>query len=518
MGRCKRCGKRKFFQKIDSNGHCDDCSRIIGLEEQEKELIHKIQLTTNNLNDVTNQFTKLKSNYDELFHEMKKKAKEEAMNEISLKIAEKESEFQSISNDVELKRSLFEEFEEKRKAEETSLDSAARRLLKIQTKLKSLRKGLKNLDSFDDTSIIESEKEIDEINLLLEPTIKLHFHSLDVRELRKRFTQNSSVIKETLKTYQDRYTTKANLTIYQLMIIGLEAELQNVMVSLKYSNKEKVIKSVNDICEKYEKIASAGNKNIAPTIKKFIGEISFLYNQAVEIEYEYYVKKERIKEEQKILRQQMKQEAEEKKRLAEEKKKIEEEELKYKNEINSLRVQLNTIEDDEKRQQLIERIDDINGQLDMVEEKKEGILRLQNGKAGYVYIISNLGSFGENVFKIGMTRRLEPMDRVNELGDASVPFKFDVHSLIFSNDAPALENNLHRHLHQKRLNKINLRREYFSLTIDEVEELVYKLEPSAEFVKTMLAEEYTRSREIEKLDEEIEFETDFDDSDEDEIA
>lgn len=79
------------------------------------------------------------------------------------------------------------------------------------------------------------------------------------------------------------------------------------------------------------------------------------------------------------------------------------------------------------------------------------------GKAGYVYIISNLGSFGDKIFKVGMTRRLNPQDRVDELRDASVPFIFDVHSFIFSDDAVALEQRLHETLNDKRTNKINLK-------------------------------------------------------------
>ena len=129
-------------------------------------------------------------------------------------------------------------------------------------------------------------------------------------------------------------------------------------------------------------------------------------------------------------------------------------------------------------------------------------MKRQNGKAGYVYVISNLGSFGENVFKVGMTRRLEPMDRVKELGDASVPFEFDVHSFIFSEDAVSLEQKLHDILNDKRLNKINLRKEFFNVTVDYLEGLVQEIDPSAEFNKTMIAEQYRQSLAINELIEE----------------
>ena len=143
--------------------------------------------------------------------------------------------------------------------------------------------------------------------------------------------------------------------------------------------------------------------------------------------------------------------------------------------------------------------------------KKDEITNLQNGKAGNVYIISNLGSFGENVFKIGMTRRLDPQDRVNELGNASVPFKFDVHSFIFSNDAVTLETNLHNRLNNKRVNKVNLRKEFFNCTIDELENLVLELDPTAEFNRTMLAEEFRQSQSSDEI-----YSTDYQMSDNDE--
>ncbi|MGL4549425.1 GIY-YIG nuclease family protein [Eubacterium aggregans] len=145
---------------------------------------------------------------------------------------------------------------------------------------------------------------------------------------------------------------------------------------------------------------------------------------------------------------------------------------------------------------LNEKINELKRQLEAVAQKKEEIISRQNGKAGNVYIISNLGSFGKNVFKIGMTRRLEPQDRIRELSEASVPFQFDVHSLIFSDDAVALESKLHTILNEKRVNKINMRKEFFSITIDEIEELVHRLDPTAEFITTMLAEEYRQTQSL----------------------
>ena len=135
----------------------------------------------------------------------------------------------------------------------------------------------------------------------------------------------------------------------------------------------------------------------------------------------------------------------------------------------------------------------MQNQLTNINAKKDEIIKLQNGRAGNVYIISNLGSFGENIFKIGMTRRLNPMERVDELGSASVPFRFDIHSFIFLDDAVSLENKLHTLLDDRRVNKVNKRKEFFNISIDELENLVNEIAPSAEFNKTMIAQEFKQS-------------------------
>lgn len=330
----------------------------------------------------------------------------------------------------------------------------------------------------------------------LVPSISLQFHSLDVKELRKAYKENEKQIDQLMELYKSRYTTKSNKSIYSLVVIALKAELQNVLYNLKYDKLEKSIEDIKTISAKYLKIAAEGNQSIAGTLTKFVGEMEYLFINAVKIEYSYYTKKEQARQEQLALKEQMRQEAEERKALEAEKKKVEKEESKYKAEIEKLQGTLEQADSDAETQKLRARILELQKQLSDVVVKKEEITNLQNGKAGNVYIISNLGSFGKNVFKIGMTRRLDPQDRINELGSASVPFKFDVHSFIFSEDAVALEKKLHDTLNEKRLNKINLRKEFFKVDISELEELVSSIDPTAEFNKTMLAEEFHQSEEL----------------------
>lgn len=327
----------------------------------------------------------------------------------------------------------------------------------------------------------------------LSPSVILKLHNMDYKDLKKAFNENDKAISQVLEVYEKRYTTKANQSIYQLMVIALRAELQNILYNLKYDKLDKSIDDIKLISAKYLKIAGEGNQSISSTLTRFIGEIEYLFINAAKIEYNYYVKKEQAKQEQAAIREQIRQETAERKALEAERKKIEQEEAKYTTEIDKLQTTILETTNNDEVEQLKARILELQSHLSAVVVKKEEIVNLQNGKAGNVYIISNLGSFGDNVFKIGMTRRLNPQERIDELGSASVPFKFDVHSFIFSQDAVALESSMHERLNNQRVNKVNLRKEFFNVSIDELERIVNELDPTAEFNKTMLAEEYRQS-------------------------
>ncbi|KPP90537.1 MAG: hypothetical protein HLUCCA05_13770 [Roseibaca calidilacus] len=137
------------------------------------------------------------------------------------------------------------------------------------------------------------------------------------------------------------------------------------------------------------------------------------------------------------------------------------------------------------------KIAELQAALDEAHAKTERARAMaEMTKSGYVYVISNIGSFGEDVVKIGLTRRLDPDDRVRELGDASVPFSFDTHAMIYSEEAPALEAALHREFADRRVNDANLRKEFFRVSLDEVEAAVERLAPDASFFKDRQAQEW----------------------------
>jgi DNA repair exonuclease SbcCD ATPase subunit len=372
-------------------------------------------------------------------------------------------------------------------------DSESKKYLRLRSAYASLQNAVKN--SPDDVPI---EYSVEELDGLLSPTVSLHFHSQDLRDLRKRASEINKQIDAVQKTYEARYTTKAVRAMYQFMTLALRSELQNILYNLKYDKLEKNLISLHSMLAKFEKIAVEGNQQIAPTIKKFLSQMGTMFEELIKIEYEYYVQQERIKEEQRALREKMREEAAERRELERQKQQLEKEASKYTSEIETLRTQAAIETDGAKNDLLMKRIEELESMVAGLNEKREEIVNLANGKAGHVYVISNLGAFGDNVFKVGMTRRLDPQERIDELGSASVPFGFDVHSLIFSEDAVGLETALHTALNEKRVNKVNLRKEFFRTSLDELEHLVYQYDPSASFNRTMLAEQYRQTLAIEQ--------------------
>lgn len=220
-------------------------------------------------------------------------------------------------------------------------------------------------------------------------------------------------------------------------------------------------------------------------------DLYFEYQKTLENERELLkAQKEEIREQQRV-----------EKEIQDAKRKLEKEEAQFNNEMNKLLQYLNKSNNDIERNIYADKIKELEDKINLLEKDKENILqREQNTRAGFVYIISNIGSFGENVFKIGMTRRLEPLDRISELSGASVPFPFDVHALIFSEDAPGLENLLHHHFREHELNKVNHRKEFFKVDLEKIKELVH-----SEFNNTVIftelpdAEQYRESKKIAEL-------------------
>ncbi|WP_313374272.1 DUF4041 domain-containing protein [Chishuiella sp.] len=272
----------------------------------------------------------------------------------------------------------------------------------------------------------------------------------------------------------------------KLMLRAFNGECDSFIAKVKWNN-------VNQMQERIKKSFDAINK-LGESQKTFI-QTSYrdLKIKQLILEHEYQLKRQKEKEELRSIQEELREEERARREFEQAQKQAEKDKDNYEKALIKARNEIEKATG-EKHLKLQNKIDLLEQELKEALERKERALSMaQQTKRGHVYIISNIGSFGENVFKIGMTRRLEPTDRVRELGDASVPFKFDIHSMIFSEEAPTLENELHKAFSNKKVNMINGRREFFNVTIEEIEEKVHELGIDAEFIKLPEAMEYRES-------------------------
>ncbi|MCA9109184.1 MAG: GIY-YIG nuclease family protein, partial [Planctomycetaceae bacterium] len=220
-------------------------------------------------------------------------------------------------------------------------------------------------------------------------------------------------------------------------------------------------------------------------------------------DYAMVLRKEKEQERQRQLREQIREEQRAEKARREAEERAEAERRQYEAEQEAIRAALQVALSRAGAEHSAE-VDAIRKQLEEAEQRaleaeernQRAISQAQLTKTGHVYVISNIGSFGQGVFKIGLTRRLEPLDRIRELGDASVPFPFDIHMMIFSEDAPTLEHTLHVALHKQRLNKVNLRKEFFRTDLEVIREVVETHHGVVEYAADAEALDYRQSLEI----------------------
>lgn len=278
----------------------------------------------------------------------------------------------------------------------------------------------------------------------------------------------------------------------KLLLRAFNTECDELISKVKYNNYKSYEKRIEKACEQISKLGSV----MGIAITEFYKE-----NKITELQlaFEYAQKKQQEKEEQREIKAKMREEAKLQKEIEEARKKLEKEQTHYLNALAKINRQLSEASESEKsellckKQELEEKIEDTEKAI------KDVDYREANKRAGYVYIISNIGAFGENIYKIGMTRRLDPMERVYELGDASVPFNFDVHAMIFSDDAPKLENALHKAFEDKKLNMVNQRREFFNVTLDEIKKVVKEnYDKTVDFIDMPEAEQYRVSEKMRK--------------------
>jgi hypothetical protein len=215
--------------------------------------------------------------------------------------------------------------------------------------------------------------------------------------------------------------------------------------------------------------------------------------QELYLTHEYQLQKEEDKEEQRRIKEQMKEEAKVEREIEKACLDAEREESIKRTALEQARAQL--IEQEGRQtDRLAALVNKLETELqEALDRKAKAIARAQLTKSGHVYVLSNIGSFGEGVYKIGMTRRLEPLERVKELGSASVPFLFDVHAMIYSENAPELEARLHRAFSERRVNFVNMRKEFFKVSLQEIQDAVAENFGTVTFMVDHDAYEYRQS-------------------------
>lgn len=279
------------------------------------------------------------------------------------------------------------------------------------------------------------------------------------------------------------------LDINDIIKNGTATTVNGILNKAIKSNIKQIIRSFNVECQmiidnltinnidtsrsKFEKSFNSLNKLYEIDLVQISKEYYELKLQELTLNYEYLQQLEEEKEMRRIQREQIREETKVLEEIKNEKMKIDKEERHLNNEMSRLMKFMHNVNNDIEKQLYIDKIKDLEEKLKVLDQKKENVLdREKNTRSGFVYVISNIGSFGENVYKIGMTRRLEPQDRIDELGDASVPFKFDLHAIVFSDDTPTLETELHRILKDYQVNKMNNKKEFFKVELSKIKEVL----------------------------------------------
>lgn len=416
-----------------------------------------------------------------------------------LKLQEKE-----LQNTIKEEKNKIQDYKDK---ELTAVNEKKREIMDMIADLKLERKDIaaKNEKLHDEIrlkkeKILELDSNIKDriLNSDLKDIFVNHFEeNITSKDLKDKLSMLSLDEKDMVKNDEainysgyDEKKSYINSQIKQILR-AFNTECDYLFSSLNARNYENYHNKIVRSFETLNRIYKVDKVEITREYLQIkLEKLNLINERAIKIEQE--------KELQREIKEQMKEEEKVRRELEQQEKKIEKEERQFGNEIKSLFKRLEKTKNDIEKELYADKIRELEEKVKQLEEDKKDVEnRKVNTRAGYVYVISNIGSFGEGIYKIGLTRRLDPYDRVKELGDASVPFEFDVHAMIFSDDAPTLENTLHRHFRDRELNKVNHRKEFFRVDIDEIEEVVKNNHNNTvEFTKIPVAEQYWESQNI----------------------
>lgn len=448
MAKCIKCGKKGLFLKLNSNGVCVDCVHKEEIAQKDKEIARLNDLLLPEQQDI------IKLN--------------EEIHNLNSTVEQKNKELSSINTKVS----------------------------QLNAEIKSKRKEIIVLD---DEILYQSFALYKPIYDFAKS--ELYKARLDsIRDKQKAMIKNNTVCTANWNWTVNGSAAQGKKMIkdsIKMMIRCFNTECENVIDRVKFNNIESMRKRISTMYDQINKLNTVNQIRITP---QFLN----LKIDELNLSYEYQLKKQQEKEELKEQRAALREQAKLEREIREAREKLEKDRRHFTRALEEAQRKIITANEIEK-ELYQEKINELNFQLGKLNDDEKAIdYREKNAKAGYVYIISNIGAFGEGVYKIGMTRRLEPEERIDELSGASVPFEFDIHALIFSDNAPDLEAKLHKHFEKDRINKINGRKEFYRTDINEIEKVVRaNYDKTIEILKVPEAEQYRESLMIEKKLNEI---------------
>ncbi|WP_226065517.1 DUF4041 domain-containing protein [Kaistella polysaccharea] len=403
-----------------------------------------------------------------------------------------------VNKEIEIQSLIFE----KTKELNTTIENKTEVLQKLQSDFEKLDITYQaSLETYTrlrkDVSLFESKIDLIEFGIY-EPIYDFEKSEEYRAEQKSIIEQQKSMIQlDTAAICNTRWTIDGSEAkgrastkkFTKLILRAFNGECNALISKVKWNN-------INQIKERIKKSYETLNKLGESSTVYLSNEYLELKLQEIILEYEFQVKRQDEKEAMRAIQEELREEEKARREFEQAQRKAEKEEETFQKALQKARKEVEKATG-ELQQQLHAQILLLEQELLNAQEKKERALSMaQQTKRGHVYIISNLGSFGENVYKIGMTRRLEPIDRVRELGDASVPFQFDVHAMIYSDEARTLEAELHKAFSERKVNMMNYRKEFFNVSLAEIENKIAELGFEAEFTVLPEAMQYRETLEI----------------------
>lgn len=448
------------------------------------------------------------ASFQDIFNASKFKQEAEAAEERAVAAENKLQEFQvTLTPDEKELLSISERLKNLKQAaieKEASIQQSEGSLATLGEQIESKKAKLTELSSL----IEQATEEFNNVGIALEyglyrPQFRFASSTDFKDELKKtRELERNEIKKLDEEVKKSQFTLNGNVAkgrrmvqnVAKLIMRAYNNEVDEIVNKVKTTNATASIDKIHTRAKSLNKLCEWAQVSIPDSYVA-------LKEKELRLAHEYAKFKE---EEAEAIREARYQEREERKlqqEIAAKRRLLEKEQKQYYQALQDAIAQYEAAQSDEEKSAINAKLEELRTKVDDVDKAMRDVdYRQANQKAGYVYIISNIGSFGDNVYKIGMTRRLEPMDRIRELSDASVPFNFDVHALIFCDDAPALEAALHREFEAKKVNLVNQRREFFNVTLEEIEDVVKRnFDKTVDFIEVPDAEQYFESQKMREL-------------------